>query len=75
MPSKHINIPAFIAVTAVFTIEAVIHYNIGVHKDTTDNKKFVFPPATDFAKLFGVTLVFALLSGVLTASIEKAFTK
>lgn len=71
MPNKHINITATLVVFTVFTAEAILHYNIGVHKDKTDNRKFVLPPLKDLTKLVGITIVFSVLSGVLTAALEK----
>lgn len=68
---KHINYTATLITFSVFTAEAILHYNIGVHKDITDNRKFVLPPMKDLTKLVVITLVFSLISGYITAKLEK----
>lgn len=46
---------------AVFTTEALIHYNIGARKDPNINE-WVFPPAKDFIKIASVVALFSYIS-------------
>jgi hypothetical protein len=48
----------------VFMTEAIIHYNVGIHKNSED-KKFVFPPTSDLIKLGAIVGIFSLINGVL----------
>lgn len=71
MPSKHLNLTATLVTFGVFTTEALLHYNLGARKNPNETRKFVLPPPKDFAKLAGIVLVFSVISGYLTAKLEK----
>ena len=61
---------ATIATFGLFMAEAVIHYNMGVHK--ADGKKgFVLPPAKDFIKLAAIVGVFSIVNGVIVGKLSK----
>ena len=59
---------ATIVTFGVFMTEAIIHYNFGAHKHTTD-KKFKLPPTKDLAKIAGIVAVFSLLNGYIISKI------
>jgi len=71
MPKNHINITTTLVTFSVFTAEALLHYNLGARKDPNETRKFVFPPPKDFVKLAGIVLVFSVISGVITAKLQK----
>jgi hypothetical protein len=48
--------------------EAIIHYNFGAHKHTTE-KKFKLPPTKDLAKIAGIVAVFSFLNGYIISKI------
>jgi hypothetical protein len=54
----------------VFMAEALIHYNIGVHKDEKI-QGFVFPPSNDLLKLALVVGVFSIVNGVMIQKLTK----
>jgi len=54
----------------VFMAEALIHYNIGVHKDKSV-KGFVIPPTKDIVKLAVVVGVFSIINGVMIQKLTK----
>ena len=55
----------------LFFGEALLHYNLGVHKDPLEGKKFVLPPTKDIAKLAGIVLAFSALNGIIINQISK----
>ena len=65
---------AIIVTAATFTLftgEALIHYNIGIHKDPNETRKFVLPPAKDFVKIASVVLAFSVLNGLIVNQLSK----
>jgi hypothetical protein len=60
----------FLVTYTMFMTEAVFHYNLGVHKNSSE-KKFVMPPKKDFIKLALITGLFSLLNGVVVNQIMK----
>jgi len=56
---------------ALFTTEALLHYNLGAKKNPNEIRSFVLPPPKDFAKLAAIVAVFSLLSGAIINQISK----
>lgn len=54
----------------VFMTEAVVHYNIGAHKHTTD-KSFKIPPTKDLVKIGAIVAVFSVLNGIVIGKLTK----
>jgi hypothetical protein len=52
-------------------IENYIHYNIGKNKESGYQIEFSNPSSLDWTKIALVMLVFALLQGILTITIER----
>jgi hypothetical protein len=67
---KNIATITFVATYTMFMAEAVLHYNLGIHKKTND-KKFVMPPKKDFLKLAAITGVFSILNGFVINELMK----
>jgi hypothetical protein len=55
---------------AVFMSEAIIHYNIGAHKHTKDNK-FALPPPKDLLKIGAICAVFSLINGIIVSKMTN----
>lgn len=54
----------------VFMTEAIVHYNIGAHKHTTD-KKWKLPDTKDLVKIGSVVAVFSILNGIIINKLAK----
>lgn len=67
----------FGVITVFFTLEAIIHYSIGKSSGKTGTGwiHVSFPPPLDLIKILLVVLIFAALSSVATALIEKGLDK
>ena len=70
MGTKNIATITFLATYTMFMVEAVMHYNMGVHKDSSE-KGFVMPPKKDLMKLAAITGVFSKLNGLVISEITK----
>lgn len=71
--TKHIvNISV---ITVFFTFEAFIHYSIGKssEKHGRGRIRLILPSFRDAVKIIIVVLIFAALSGVVTAAIDNAW--
>lgn len=68
---EKINTKVALVTFGLFMSEALIHYNMGVHKDV-NNKKFVLPPTNDFIKLALVVGTFSVLNGIIIKQLTKA---
>lgn len=67
---KNIATVTFMVTYGMFMAEALIHYNMGIHK--AENKKgFVLPPTKDFVKLAVVVGMFSILNGMVVKEISK----
>ena len=57
----------------VFMTEAIIHYNVGVKRSATAEKKgkFVLPPTEDFIKLGLTVAAFSIVNGILVEKLSK----
>lgn len=55
----------------LFTSEAVIHYNMGVQKET-GSTKFTLPPKKDLVSLIIVVGAFSVLNGVIINLLTKS---
>jgi hypothetical protein len=62
--AKHIIVISFFVYLFVNFTENLIHYNIG--KFSNKETKFDLPSKQDWMKIVMVTLIFALLQGLLT---------
>ena len=70
MASKlHIAVP--LVTFGVFMTEAIIHYNMGAHKNEDAPNGFVFPPKQDFLKLALVVGFFSVANGIIINQITK----
>jgi hypothetical protein len=67
---KKIAAVTFGVTYAMFMTEALIHYNMGVHKDKSQ-QGFVLPPKKDFVKLGVVVGLFSILNGIVVNEIIK----
>jgi hypothetical protein len=56
-------------------VENYIHYNIGRNQAKGLQIEFSSPSALDWVKIAAVMVVFALLQGILTISIEAYWNK
>ena len=56
---------------ALFMGEAIIHYNMGIQKDTP-NKKFQLPDKSELVKLSVIVGIFSVLNGVIINYVKKA---
>lgn len=65
------NVVISVVTFSVFMTEAIIHYNFGVHKAATTEKKFVLPPANDMVKLAVTVAAFSILNGIVIAKLTK----
>jgi hypothetical protein len=68
--SKNIATVTFLATYGIFMTEALVHYNMGVHKESSE-KGFVFPPTKDFIKLGMVVGLFSIINGMVVKEIVK----
>ena len=66
------NTTVMLVTFGLFMSEALLHYNLGAHKDPSETKKFVLPPANDFVKLAVIVGVFSVLNGVIISQITKS---
>jgi hypothetical protein len=55
----------------LFMAEALIHYNLGVHKDPNETRKFVIPPTKDFIKLGLIVGTASFLNAYLINRLSK----
>lgn len=62
MPKGKVNTTVTLVTFGLFMTEAILHYNMGVQRETHD-KKFVMPPTRDFVKLAAVVGTFSILNG------------
>mgnify|MGYP001555409750 CR=1 FL=1 len=60
----------FYSTLTVFSLEAILHYNIGKNGDR-EKGKFYFPNSEEFIKLIGVVVVFSYINGVVVSKISK----
>lgn len=67
----HIFIISFLVYVVINMIENYIHYNIGRNKESGYQIEFSNPSPLDWSKIAMVMLVFALLQGILTITIER----
>ena len=67
---ENIGATTFAVTFAMFMAEAIMHYNMGVHKDS-DEKDFVLPPRKDLIKLALLTGLFSVLNGVVVKELSK----
>lgn len=63
--SKTVNITVAAVTFGLFMTEALLHYNMGVHKDKKETRPFVLPPTKDFVKLAVVVGFFSIANGVI----------
>ena len=56
---------------ALFMGEALLHYNLGVHKNPNETRKFVIPPTKDFIKLGLVVGTASILNAYIINSLSK----
>ena len=70
MPSNKVKLIVPIVTFTLFMTEAFLHYNMGVNKDSDDNK-FVFPSKKDTFKLAVVVGIFSILNGVVIHQVVK----
>jgi len=55
----------------LFMAEALLHYNLGVHKDANETRKFVIPPTKDFIKLGLIVGVASITNAYLIGRLSK----
>jgi len=55
----------------LFMCEALLHYNLGVHKDPKETKKFVLPPTKDFIKLGMIVGACSVVNAILINKLSK----
>jgi hypothetical protein len=55
----------------LFMAEALLHYNLGVHKDPNETRKFVIPPTKDFIKLGLIVGTASFLNAYLIGRVSK----
>ena len=67
---KNVATVTFLVTYGMFMTEALLHYNMGVHKDN-DEKSFVLPPKKDFIKLGVMVGLFSILNGIVVKEIAK----
>ena len=67
----HIFIVSFLVYVVINMIENYIHYNIGKNQESGYQIEFSSPSSLDWTKIALVMLVFALLQGILTITIER----
>jgi hypothetical protein len=67
----HIFIVSFLVYVVINMIENYIHYNIGKNPESGYQIEFSSPSSLDWSKIAMVMLVFALLQGILTITIER----
>ena len=67
----HIFIVSFLVYVVINMIENYIHYNIGKTKESGYQIEFTNPSPLDWSKIAMVMLVFALLQGIFTITIER----
>lgn len=70
LSQKNIGTTAFVVTFGMFMTEAILHYNLGVHKNSNE-EKFIMPPKKDLIKLAIVTGTFSLLNGIVLSEISK----
>lgn len=68
--SKNIGSVTFAVTFSMFMVEAIMHYNMGVHKNS-DEKDFVLPPRKDLIKLALITGTFSILNGLVVNELSK----
>lgn len=54
----------------VFMTEAIVHYNIGAHKHTTD-KKWKLPETKDLVKIGAIVGAFSILNSIIIKKLVK----
>jgi hypothetical protein len=67
----HIFIVSFLVYVVINMFENYIHYNVGKNHKTGYQIEFTSPSSLDWTKIAIVMLVFALLQGILTITIER----
>ena len=67
----HIFIVSFLVYVVINMFENYIHYNVGKNHKTGYQIEFSSPSQLDWIKIAIVMLVFALLQGILTITIER----
>ena len=67
----HIFMISFLVYVCINMIENYIHYNIGRNKESGYQIEFTNPSPLDWSKIAMVMLVFALLQGIFTITIER----
>ena len=67
----HIFIISFLVYVVINMIENYIHYNIGKNQESGYQIEFSSPSSLDWTKIAMVMLVFALLQGIFTITIER----
>jgi hypothetical protein len=68
--NKNIGSVTFAVTFSMFMVEAIMHFNMGVHKDS-DEKDFVLPPRKDLIKLAVITGAFSILNGLVVNELSK----
>ena len=67
----HIFIISFLVYVVINMFENYIHYNIGRNHESGYQIEFSNPSPLDWSKIATVMLIFALLQGIFTITIER----
>ena len=70
LSNKNIGTITFAVTFSMFMAEAILHYNMGVHK-LSKEKGFIIPPKKDLIKLAVITGFFSILNGIVVTEISK----
>lgn len=69
----HVFIISVLVYAVINMIENYIHYNIGRNKHDTTQFEFFSPSMKDWSQMAIIMIVFALLQGILTITVECYF--